>query len=769
MDILLGTSLGGYTLLRAIGSGGMGTVYLAEDQTIGHQVAIKVVHTDPTAYLDSDSMQPSRRFRQEARAVASLDHLHILPLYRYGEEETIGGKRAYMVMQYRPEGSLWDWLRRRAGLVLTESPTSIPRLPVGLNTSWPLSLEEADKYLRQAASALQYAHDRGIIHRDVKPANFLLRFDIASNPSGATTSGKARYDVFLLLSDFGLAKTFSATSSASHVLGTPTYMAPEQFDGIAVPASDQYALAVMIYLLLTGHPPFEGDPMYLMHQHLSVPPPSFRHLAPAVPPAIEHVLHRALAKRPDERYPSITEFANAFSQSLYDEQERLRPFAPSLSLPAVIRDSRKMSPVSTPVSGPADTTSQSDDYSAPTVASPSPVSSPNYPVFLQPLSPLQNTPIIRQADAEAPTLYPAQPAASPHQTPFQYWTPPDSVNMPSLSPAQSQPIQQFQLLTPSNGNRTSRRSVLAWILGGATALTLGAGFYIYQHLLPQQVKYVFTGHSAEVTHITWSPDGTQLASTSNDATVRLWNRDTQQTTFIYHQHATAVLTVAWSPHGAFIASGGRDRTVQVWKPSGTRQHLFINLGSVDTLAWSANATQLFVGSVGGGFHEISLINNHVTRVGIQTVIHALAVSPNGRYLAIGGQNGTVALLDLQVSGRSKVYHLHSGAILSLAWSPNNALLATGGEDNTAVVLDGASGQRLHTLPHGGIVNGLAWEPAGTNRLATACADSTVNIWSVDSNTHTIYHGHSGTVTSVAWGMWGLASGSVDNTIIVWNT
>jgi eukaryotic-like serine/threonine-protein kinase len=95
VDILLGTSLGGYTLLRAIGSGGMGTVYLAEDPTIGQQVAIKVVHTDPTAYSDTD-MPLTRRFRQEARAVASLDHLHILPLYRYGEDSWEASGVAFM-------------------------------------------------------------------------------------------------------------------------------------------------------------------------------------------------------------------------------------------------------------------------------------------------------------------------------------------------------------------------------------------------------------------------------------------------------------------------------------------------------------------------------------------------------------------------------------------------------------------------------------------------------------------------------------------------
>src|SRR5579859_4813220 len=102
--------LGGYTLLRKLGSGGMGTVYLAEDQTIGQQVAIKVIRTDRDAHVDSlGEAQATELFRREARAVAGLDHLHILPLYRYGEEEADDGQRAYMVMQYRPEGSLWDW------------------------------------------------------------------------------------------------------------------------------------------------------------------------------------------------------------------------------------------------------------------------------------------------------------------------------------------------------------------------------------------------------------------------------------------------------------------------------------------------------------------------------------------------------------------------------------------------------------------------------------------------------------------------------------
>src|SRR5712692_8361782 len=107
VDTLIGTSIGGYTLVQVLGSGGMGTVYLAEDPAIGQQVAIKVVRTDPADFPDlSSATMAAERFKQEARAVASLDHLHILPLYRYGEEETSSGKRAYIIMQYRPEGSL---------------------------------------------------------------------------------------------------------------------------------------------------------------------------------------------------------------------------------------------------------------------------------------------------------------------------------------------------------------------------------------------------------------------------------------------------------------------------------------------------------------------------------------------------------------------------------------------------------------------------------------------------------------------------------------
>jgi WD40 repeat protein len=199
--------------------------------------------------------------------------------------------------------------------------------------------------------------------------------------------------------------------------------------------------------------------------------------------------------------------------------------------------------------------------------------------------------------------------------------------------------------------------------------------------------------------------------------------------------------------------------VQVWQPSGVRQHLYPALGIVDTVSWTPNATRLFVGSIGSGFHAITFSKNSVTHIGTQTAIRALAVSPDGHYLAVGGPNGAIALFDLQRAGKSTVYRLRKGTVLSLA---------CGAMDNAAYVLEAATGRILHTLPHSGAVNGVAWDPTGVHRLATACEDSTVNIWEVDSNARSIYHGHTGAVLSVSWRLQGLASGSADATVIVWN-
>ena len=273
--------IGRFRLLRLLGRGGMGEVYLAEDEQLRRQVAIKVIQAD---YLDPDA---TRLFQREARAIAMFNHPHILPLFDFGEATLHGTTLTYMVMPFCQEGTLAAWMQQRRNTAL-RSPQDVGFI------------------VQQAASALQYAHHHQIVHQDVKPSNFLIRGseDASSLPD-------------LMLADFGVAKSTSATASMSQaVRGTPAYMAPEQWEGTPVAATDQYALAIMAYDLLTGRPPFQGGLGQVMYQHLHVIPQPPGKLNPHLPADVDTVLLHALAKKPEERFASISAFARAFQQAL---------------------------------------------------------------------------------------------------------------------------------------------------------------------------------------------------------------------------------------------------------------------------------------------------------------------------------------------------------------------------------------------------------------------------------------------------------------------
>jgi serine/threonine-protein kinase len=766
VDTLLGTTLDGYVLKRLLGSGGMGSVYLAEDPSIGQQVAIKVVRTDDSNYSDTASLeQATQRFRQEARAVGSLDHLNILPLYRYGEEETDSGRRAYIVMQYRPEGSLADWLRRRAGKFKPSSQALAPQLPEGLPTSWPLSLEEAALYIFQAASALQYAHDRGIIHRDVKPANFLLRFDLNMTNKAA----------ILLLSDFGLAKFYSSNSATSHAFGTPIYMAPEQFDGTARPESDQYALAVMAFHLLAGHPPFEGDPMHLMLQHLRAAPPSICALVPILPRSTEEVLNRALAKQANQRFPSILAFAEALKEIAYGCTPRtlLRP----LTLPS--------HPV---VNQPGEATQSRNNLFRTSTALP-PTSQGEQAVAAE-LSPYATEPqdfstMTRDSQAlafQAQTETPQQPAIEART----------SSPLSSAQPTTPQPPTMYQTEQPvpqRSEQRTSRRSVLNWIFGGAALLSIGTGVGIYiarEHtphpliapnaINPQLIisndhmlQKALQGHTGEVTSVAWAPNGLFLASGSVDNSVRLWDIEQGQSR-VFSGHSSEILSVAWTPNSSFLASGGKDTTVRIWDQNGPSHYASIAVGTVvNDLVWGHDNNSLFAGTINKGLCEINPSTGRVLSPGKQISTRAIAVSPDGHYLATGDEQGMVSLYDLLTMNQVFAKRLHQKPVLALAWSLDGTQLASGAADRHLQIVEvSTTFDLLHTLTHRAAVTGIAWNPGDIRQIATIANDGNLYMWSAPDGKFTIYKNQTGTPTSLTWGVKGLVTGMKDGTIAIWN-
>jgi eukaryotic-like serine/threonine-protein kinase len=310
--LLEGVQLGRYQLLHLLGSGGMGEVYVSEDTHIHRQVAIKVIRAEAAPYPNSEAAKESARlFQREVRAIAMLDHPHILPLFDYGEENIKGTTLTYMVMPYRVEGSLSTWLQQRSGSQL-------------------ISPQEVAHCIRQAAAALSYAHNHKIIHQDVKPSNFLVRNN-EEDPKHPD----------LLLADFGIAKFTSASASMSQTSrGTPTYMAPEQWSGQPVAASDQYALAITAYQLLTGVLPFQGRQEQVMYMHFNAEPKPPSALNPRLTKDIDSVILRALAKKPDERFLSISAFANAFQQALPALNQPITTKAPQPSPPSSDEDIR---------------------------------------------------------------------------------------------------------------------------------------------------------------------------------------------------------------------------------------------------------------------------------------------------------------------------------------------------------------------------------------------------------------------------------------------
>ena len=506
MADLIGHRIDDYEIVSLLGTGGMAEVYFAHQHLASHlqrDVALKLMITEL-----SDHPEFVRRFEHEAEMQMSLSHPHILKAFDYGQH----GDKVYLITEYLNGGTLVDRIRQG-----------------------PLSLEQIRKWLEQIAHALDYAHGRNIIHCDLKPQNVLL--DTGDNA---------------FLSDFGISHLISDIANASgdeerSVVGTPAYMSPEQWLGDRLDLrTDLYALGVMLFEMLTGRVPFVGDGAYqVMRQHQYNPPPSAHLLRPGLPAAIDHILARALAKLPEDRYPSAVAIFEDYSAIIRRIDRTTVISADPLSA-AVPSDKPRVS-------------TQRIQFPANYNSDPTPI-----PIDVNKLNSATerlHPPISR------PNVQHVRPLAQYNRDGVSQllWSP-GSLHLAVVGEKQIW-LHDVETLdaAPRIIEHPTRITSAAFSPNDALLAFGGEDSAIhFWNTASGAHLNDLSGHSAAVTGLSFSVDGKLLASGSADGTIRLWDVNNHTCVAVLGEHTERLSEIAFSPTGTMLVSTSANGVMQVW-------------------------------------------------------------------------------------------------------------------------------------------------------------------------------------------------------------
>lgn len=684
MTVRVGESVGRYQILELIGQGGMAAVYKAFDLRLKREVALKVIL--PNRLQSTKSL---KRFEREARALASLAHPHIVRILDYGEHV----ESPYLVMEFVSGGTLREKLGE------------------------PMPWREAIGILTPIAEALEYAHGKSIIHRDVKPSNILL-----------SDHGKP------MLSDFGVAKaleledTWDLTGTGVGV-GTPNYMAPEQ--GLGKKAdhrADVYAIGIVLFELLTGQKPYQAEtPLATLLAHLNDPIPRPSKITPGVPRAIEQVTLRALAKQPSDRFQTMNEFSEALKEAVARPEGRLAqqiPVRRTLRIAVAAAGVGVLLPVALFLSGtwrPGTTNEPTGEAGAAIVVT---------ATERREAEATADDALATQTEEERPTGSLEATATTINPTPV-------SLDVFELAPITAERVGDLALLAEFPGH--SSPTDMVWT-GGGGVLAVAEGRRVSFNFIGS--PELDSGFDAPgfVTDLDAASNTNLLAARLSNGKIALWDLEgNNPMRTIDAENGEDVELLAVSPDGSVVATA-TDRLISLWDmESGARIRTDLRAVSTASIVVSPDGTHLAYGGIyTHSIWEIRdgyLLYDQGVRGFRNGTISILAIAPPHGNLAIGFDDGTVILKNILANGLTMGVLEHPQAVVALSYSPEGDLLAVGTAEGRVTIWRPASGTEpsaeLRVLEAGFEISqrGVAFSPNG-KLLAVKAGGNAIQLWGI---------------------------------------